>query len=392
MSRHFSFRCFLFPLLLLASGRLSAAPDNPADAAWAELEAARRLPDLGERPAQVAYLVAQDAAARRYWELGRKFYAHYPQDVRRWDWLLNAQRTPPLFLRPAASQASAVSPDLVDLEQAVAWRAELAVYLKALTNASDLTPAQQVRRAVTEQRHRLLRIEQDVVRRQPVDWAAVSAEMLGLAERHPDSPELAALFAHYYRMLERAAPDEHDRFLAEARRCASPAVRERADARHVNRNLLGRTPTMAFTALDGRSVDVQHLRGKVVLIDFWATWCGPCIAELPNLKRVYAEYHDRGFEVIGITLENARLTANDTAEQRAPKLARARRTLEDFVRAEQLPWPQFFDGTFWGNALAKEHGISSIPFMLLLDQTGRIVATDVRGPKLEAAVKRLLEP
>jgi thiol-disulfide isomerase/thioredoxin len=57
---------------------------------------------------------------------------------------------------------------------------------------------------------------------------------------------------------------------------------------------------LAFTALDGREVDLKKLRGKVVLIDFWATWCGPCIAELPNVKKVYADYHDKGFEIVSV--------------------------------------------------------------------------------------------
>ena len=147
---------------------------------------------------------------------------------------------------------------------------------------------------------------------------------------------------------------------------------------------------LAFTAVDGRPVDLKNLRGKVVLIDFWATWCGPCIAELPNVKRVYADYHDKGFEVIGISLENGKLLPGDTPEQTAAKLAAAKQVLTDFTAKEKMPWPQHFDGKFWKNELAVQFSIGSIPAMFLLDQEGRVVSTNARGPLLEQEVKRLL--
>lgn len=132
---------------------------------------------------------------------------------------------------------------------------------------------------------------------------------------------------------------------------------------------------LKFTALDGRLVNLASLRGQVVLLDFWATWCGPCIAELPNVKAVYDRYHTQGFEVIGVSLDRK----GD------------RQKLVDFVNEQKLPWPQHFELSERGRSvLAERYGVVAIPAMFLLDQTGRLAATNARGPKLEAEVKRLL--
>ena len=128
-----------------------------------------------------------------------------------------------------------------------------------------------------------------------------------------------------------------------------------------------------------------------MLIDFWATWCGPCKEEIPNVKKVYAAYHDKGFEVVGVSLEDGKLLPKDTPEQTAAKLAKARKVLTDFTTKEDMPWPQYFDGKFWKNEISTQYAISGIPAMFLLDQDGKVVSTNARGELLEKEVKRLLK-
>ena len=130
---------------------------------------------------------------------------------------------------------------------------------------------------------------------------------------------------------------------------------------------------LKFTAVDGREVDVSKLQGKVVLVDFWATWCGPCVAELPNVIKAYKELHAKGFEIVGISLDN------DKAE------------LEGFVKEKGMEWPQYFDGKGWQNEIASKYGIQSIPAMWLLNKKGMVVSTNARGHLEEAVTKLLAE-
>jgi hypothetical protein len=105
---------------------------------------------------------------------------------------------------------------------------------------------------------------------------------------------------------------------------------------------------------------------------------------------LYAAYHGKGFEVVGITLENARLADADTMIEREQKLAKARQTLVDFTAKHEMPWPQYFDGKYRQNTIALDYLINSIPAMFLIGKDGRIIMTHVRGPQLEAAVTAAL--
>jgi thiol-disulfide isomerase/thioredoxin len=124
--------------------------------------------------------------------------------------------------------------------------------------------------------------------------------------------------------------------------------------------------------VSGNSLSVAKYKGKVVLIDFWATWCGPCVAELPNVIKTYEKHHDQGFEIIGISL--------DVDKEK----------LMAFTKEKNMSWQQFFDGKRWENKLVGKYGIQGIPATFLLDGQGKIIGRDLRGKDLEDAVSTAL--
>jgi thiol-disulfide isomerase/thioredoxin len=130
---------------------------------------------------------------------------------------------------------------------------------------------------------------------------------------------------------------------------------------------------LKFKTVDGKDFDIAKYRGKVVVIDFWATWCGPCVAELPKVIELYKKLHDQGFEIVGISLDQDK------------------QALEQFVKEKEMPWVQFFDGKAWENKYAQLYGIQSIPAMWLVGRDGNVVDFNAREgleTKIEAQMQQ----
>ena len=124
----------------------------------------------------------------------------------------------------------------------------------------------------------------------------------------------------------------------------------------------------AATDLDGKPISLADYRGKIVLLDFWAVWCGPCVGEIPGIKKVYEKFHHKGFDVVGISL--------DTDEE----------LLRNFIEENRLPWRQILDGDGFDGPLVEQYGVCSIPAPFLLDRDGKVISVKARGSLLEELV------
>lgn len=251
-----------------------------------------------------------------------------------------------------------------------------ALAARAESNPGDAA-AREVQQAVTrEVTPQFAAAAKAVALQEPIDFEALDTAVRHFLAEWPDTDIGWQLLPTYLRFARVAQPERTEREWLETF-LDSPNRSVRAFAK--NRLSLAAMKTepleLRFTALDGRKVDMAALRGKVVLIDFWASWCKPCIAELPNVKRVYAGFHAQGFEIIGVSLDNAK----------------DRQKFVDLVAREGVTWPQRFDGQGWEDSLSRRFTITSIPATFLFDQTGCLVASDLRGSELETAVKNLLD-
>ncbi len=317
--------------------KANSLPDDP-DKAWREVENASKAPPQPKEwngqpptPAQKEEFQkflgqrSADAAA-----IAREFYTRFPDH---------------------AKAAEAKDKEQRFLQQAVQY-GNVAVIDQAQANMTDDQKLQL----------KINAIQKRAMEKRSQGLPAVLKEFeTGIRELIKENPNRPDLWQALFIVAQNGDPETAKRVLADI-------IDSKADEETIGRakgilkamGAVGRPLEISFTALDGRQVDIQKMKGKVILVDFWASWCGPCMASLPDVIDLYKKNHEKGFEIVGINLD------------------KNRKAIETTLEKYEIPWPQYFDGAGWGNKISMEYNVSAIPAMWLVDKKGILRTMNAR--------------
>jgi thiol-disulfide isomerase/thioredoxin len=206
----------------------------------------------------------------------------------------------------------------------------------------------------------------------PDQAADIEERIADLVRKNPAEPRVIFLPLARAELMLRFDHEKGVTLLQELTKAPEQKLADAAQARLLKEQMIGQPVDLQFTAVDGSAVDLRMLRGKIVLVDFWATWCPDCIREMPELRQTCEKYKDKDLAVIGISLD---------------KDAQA---LSNFVARKLIPWPQYFDGKGWGNDFVTKYGVRAIPEMWLINQRGELVSTNVLPGRLDQRIQELM--
>jgi thiol-disulfide isomerase/thioredoxin len=345
-------------LVLLAFGWVAAAPahgaDRPADRILDEITAVempRLTPQVRSDPdARDKFLAARLKALTRRAELTRELFKADPENPKltmllpeRWQTLLSSSEPKSLRSLPAEIDevTSKTKSERLKTEGAF-WKAVVVLVSEEGDAETGLRAADAfIHRAPKDERGSLL--------------------LYQAAMKNGLSPEEKVAI---YKRLIADYPDTQYASMAEG-------SLKRAEK-------IGKPFELEFTdAIKGTNVSIKDLKGKVVVIDFWATWCGPCVGAMPKMKKLYAKYKDKGVEFIGVSLDESK------EEGGLDKL-------KEFVAKNDITWPQYYQGQGWDSKFSTSLGITAIPCIFVVDADGKLSATDV-GENLEPTIAKLLK-
>jgi len=340
-------KILFYSFLSLVVCSVSAVADE--DTAWEDLqnEAARLTENLPENDEAAGRKILAERLGQQL-EQFKQFLRDYPQSPNRWE-----ARMAALQVVNSLAMVQEREPDMTgqtaelesitdDKEAPENVRADAGLVLLQLASMDfDRDRSEQAARALSQAIEKFI-------------------------ETHPEDARLPVLRMTQAQALEVYEPDRARAIFTDLTKDSDPELSGAAkDA--LEMMAMRDTPVdLTFTAADGSKFDLADLRGQVVLLDFWATWCPPCVEEVPELVATYEKFREQGFAIVGISLD----------ENRA--------ALDKFTAKNKMTWPQFFDGKGWENELAKRFGIQSVPTMWLLDRAGKLVDASPRGRLAEA--------
>ncbi|SEW52023.1 TlpA disulfide reductase family protein [Chitinophaga arvensicola] len=237
---------------------------------------------------------------------------------------------------------------------------------------------------ITKQEYKLYE-KYDEVKNNDTAQAALEAQLEALRgqrhertnayiKAHPESPVSVALVADMAVMGEYAPVDSIYRVLSPAAQQTATGKKLAARLAILKKSAIGQ-PMIDFTQsdVDGKPVRLSDFKGKYVLLDFWASWCGPCRAENPNVLKAYNTFKDKNFTVVGVSLD-------DKADK-----------WKEAIKQDGMPWMQLSDLKGFRNEVAQQYGIQAIPCSFLIDPQGIIIAKELRGTKLHTQLAEILK-
>lgn len=332
---------------------IAHADETPGDALWQKLQTLERQGPAGDATSPENSKAAILKYLGEIEKLSDQFIRDFPDDKRVWE-----AKSDRLQVLLARSELSDQPPDMAAIEAG----------LQEIIRASGATkPVKSQASLLSLQVHAKQLIETP----QAAKLAAFDKECTDFTTNYPNDPATRQLPFLRLDVYEKNSPTRATALLKELADDINPALAMEAKRRLKAQEIKTQPLQLKFTTVDGKEFDLASLRGKVILVDFWATWCGPCRMEIPNVVATYKKLHDKGFEIVGISL--------DSQKDR----------LIEFTQAKEMTWPQYFDGKGWANEISSSFGVTGIPTMWLVDKKGFVRNTEARA-NLEAEITKLL--